>query len=245
MEYGDSQWQLGLPDAVLQYPEAYVFEPGADQYQCFPIALGNSESVQLEAIEILPDNDAIVHHVLVFVEENTLGQELDAMEEGPGYTCFGGPGTGGFRLVAGWAPGMAPLQLPDNVGMTLGPNATAIVQVHYSYAFQAGSDQTQVGFYYSEVPRDDELLFLPLVNDDFVIPAGAEDHEVSQSFTIPFGLAADLYFIAPHMHLLGKNISVDAEYPDGSASCLIDISPVGFQLAAVLPIPSAIVFGTG
>ena len=55
------------------------------------------------------------------------------------------------------------------------------------------------------------------------------DHEVTQSFTIPFGLAADLYFIAPHMHLLGKNISVDAEYPDGSASCLIDIPQWDFN----------------
>jgi len=243
--YDQSGWQLGEPDAVLQYAEPYFFEAGADQYQCFPIALGNNGEVQLDAIEILPDNDAIVHHVLVFVEDNTIGQDLDAMEEGPGYTCFGGPGTGGFRLVAGWAPGMAPIVMPEDVGITIEPNATAIVQIHYSYSFTSGTDQTSVGFHYSEAPRGNELLFLPLVNDNFVIPAGADDYAVTQSFTIPFGLYADLYFIAPHMHLLGKNISVEAEFLDGTASCLIDVPRWDFNWQRFYQYPDPIRLGWG
>ena len=36
-------------------------------------------------------------------------EQKDADEEGPGYTCFGGPGVGqSFGPVAGWAPGGLP-----------------------------------------------------------------------------------------------------------------------------------------
>lgn len=243
--YPGGEWQLGVPDQELVYDEAFTFEAGSDQYQCFPIRLNNSGQVQLEAIEVLPGNKAIVHHVLVFIEDNTIGEDLDAMEDGPGYTCFGGPGTGGFRLIAGWAPGMAPIQMPDDVGMTIEPGAMAIVQVHYSYSFTDGEDQTRVGLHYAEQERRQELVFLPLVNDNFVIPAGAPDHLVEQSFTLFPGLSAEIYFIAPHMHLLGKNISVEASFADGSETCLIDIPRWDFNWQRFYQYPEPIRVGGG
>lgn len=222
-------WELGPPDQTVSYLEDFVFEPGADVYRCFPMALNNSEEIQLEAFEILPGNPSIVHHVLVFISETNEGQSLDSGEAGPGYTCFGGPGTENIRLLAGWAPGGQAQIMPDGVGMTLKPNSTLIVQVHYHYSEVAGTDRTRVGLYFSDVERSKELLLLPIVNQNFIIPAGADDYLVTQEFTLPFGLSVDLYGIAPHMHLLGKSSWTEVRYPSGEESCLIDVPKWDFN----------------
>lgn len=218
-----AQWDLGQPDKILQYGEPFSFVPGPDVYRCFPLALENQETLSLKAYQVLPDNPEIVHHVLVFLEGTDEGQKLDSDEPGPGYTCFGGSGTGTFRLIAGWAPGMPPQEFRDGVGMEIPPFSTLIIQVHYHYSGAAGEDQTQVGLYFSETPHEKELLMLPLANTRFSIPPGAEEHEVTQSVTIPPGINGELHTIAPHMHLLGKTISVELARFDQEETCLIDI----------------------
>ena len=216
-------WELGTPDLTLQYGEPYGFEPGPDAYRCFPLALQNEQALSLKAYQIIPGNPEIVHHVLVFLEGTTEGQRLDEAEAGPGYTCFGGSGTGAFRLIGGWAPGMVPQTFRDGVGMEIPPQSNLIIQVHYHYSGAAGEDQTQVGLYFSEVPHEKELLMLPLANTRFQIPPGAEEFEVTQSVRIPPGINGEIHTIAPHMHLLGKNISVELTQSDNSSNCLIDI----------------------
>jgi hypothetical protein len=191
--------------------------------------LNNENSFQISAIEMLPGNPEIVHHILIFVSQTTTGRQLDQEEEGPGYTCFGGPGTEDIRLLAGWAPGGRGLILPDNVGMTIPPMATLVVQVHYHYSGTGGSDRTRIGLHIADEERDEEMLLLPLVNQDFLIPAGATDFEVTQEVTLPPGISAKLYGVAPHMHLLGKTISVQATYLDSSERCLIDIPKWDFN----------------
>ena len=235
-----NEWTYAVPDEIMEYSEPYSFEPGPDVYRCFPMALNNSEPRYVSAVEILPGNPEIVHHVLVFLEDNTLGQSLDAGEPGPGYTCFGGPGTGGFRLIAGWAPGMVPQVYPEGVGVTLPPNATLVVQVHYHYSGAAGSDLTKIGLSYNGEQHEKELLFLPLVNTNFTIPPGAKDHVVQQSVTLPNFVSAELYLIAPHMHLLGKTISVQLSLPEGDEQCLVDIPKWDFNWQRFYEYPAPI-----
>ncbi len=229
IEYPDSQWTMGEPDLALQYDESYVYEPGPDVYRCFPMAVNNSDTLQLGAIEILPGNPEIVHHVLVFLDEGESAFQMDQQEDGPGYTCFGGPGTGSVRLIAGWAPGSAPQRFADDVAITLPPNATLVVQVHYHFSTVGGPDQTRVGLSFTPEERDKELLLLPLVNSDFVIPAGAKGYQVSASVDIPSFISAELYAVFPHMHLLGQDISLQATFPDGSESCLVNIPKWDFD----------------
>jgi len=226
-----SEWQLGQPDYLLQYGEPYYFEAGDDVYRCFPIKLNNTEEIQISAIEVLPDNPEIVHHVLLFLanDKGVPARDLDSQEDGPGYTCFGGPGDGGFRVIAGWAPGQIPQVMPDDVGMTIPADATLIMQVHYHYSTNPGHDQTKIGIHQSQTQRSKELQLLPLVNQNFVIPAGKKDHLVEMSVTLPFSFWLDLYTIAPHMHLLGKDISVEARYPDGSEECLVHVPDWDFN----------------
>lgn len=221
--YIDGDWALGEPDYIFEYDEPFAFSAGPDQYRCFPVRLNNAEQLNLRALEVKPGNSEIVHHVLVFLSTGDTGIQIDEAEEGPGYTCFGGPETGNFQLLSGWAPGSTEILFPADVQMTLPADATLIVQVHYHFSTNAGTDQTQVALYFDEQERDKELLLLPLANFDFTIPPGETDYVVSQEVTLPQFIDAQVYSVFPHMHLLGKSISVEVEQPSGVQDCLVDV----------------------
>lgn len=216
-------WLLGEPDYVSVYEEPYVMGPGPDQYRCFPVALNNGSDLELRAIEILPGNAEIVHHVVVFLQVGNAGQVLDDAYPGPGYTCFGGAGVDDLVILGAWAPGMDPLVFPSDVGLTLPANGTIIFQVHYHSTGFPESDQTRIGLFFTEETREKAFQILPLEQDDFLIPAGVVDYPVSAQMRVPDGVHITLLSVAPHMHLLGDSIRAELVYPDGTEQCLIDI----------------------
>jgi hypothetical protein len=208
------EWQLGEPDAVIQMPELYNVPRRKDIYRCFVVPTGFDEDVWLKSVQVVPGNRQVVHHVILYLDETGRSAELDAMDEEPGYECFGGPGDGiqlgAGTMAGGWVPGTRVGLLPDGVGLLLPKGARVIVQMHYYPAGKEHSDQTKVGLYVAKATEtmNRRLVYLPLVNTSFRIPAGANDHEVAASVPVLPGLTAQVYMVVPHMHLLGKRIQV-------------------------------------
>ena len=223
-------WTLGTPDVVLA-PDAYeVPSSDRDIYRCFVIPTDFAEDRYLSAVEFVPGNRAIVHHVLTYLDTTGASVALDAAEPGLGYTCFGGPGflpTGG---LGGWAPGARPIVDPDGVGVLLPAGARVVMQVHYHNRRPGPeSDRTQIGLHFAKAPVDKQVRWLQLMNRVFLIPAGAPQHEVRASYTIPPGRNLHAVGISPHMHLLGRSMKVTATYPDGSRQPLIYIDDWDFH----------------
>jgi hypothetical protein len=54
------------------------------------------------------------------------------------------------------------------------------------------------------------ISFLPVVNPFFTIPPGASHHKVSAF--LPIVNTVELVQITPHMHLLGRQVTVDAHF---------------------------------
>ncbi|HUS05592.1 MAG TPA: hypothetical protein VMZ52_04830 [Bryobacteraceae bacterium] len=216
------EWQLGDPDLVLEMPEVYTVPRRQDVYRCFVIPTGLDADKFVSAVQVLPGNKQIVHHVLLFVDSTGQAEQLDAAEEGPGYTCYGGPGIDGSQggiasildLVSGlggWVPGTRIQPLPEGVAIGLPKKAKIVMQVHYYPAGRPGPDQTRIGLYFSKAPVKQRLRYIPIVNTTFKIPPGESAKVVTQNFRIPFLFDAKAYQIAPHMHLLGRQIKVEFE----------------------------------
>jgi hypothetical protein len=207
------EWQLGEPDAVLQMAEPYTPPRQKDVYRCFVLPGNFDENKFVQAVQVVPGNRQVVHHVLLFLDTTGEAERLDAQEEGPGYTCFGGPRVmltiGG--ALSGWVPGLRAQRLPDGIAVQVPARTRVVMQVHYFPGPRPGPDQTRIGLYYSRVPVERRLVYIPIVNLTFRIPPGAADHEVNASFMIPPLLDAKAILIAPHMHLLGRKIRVDLE----------------------------------
>jgi hypothetical protein len=92
IEYDDAgSWE---PDVFVQLPEPYTPQREPDDYRCQLVPWPAEETRYVTALRVIPDQKAMVHHVIVFVATPDQVEQYrawDAAEEGPGYTCYGGP----------------------------------------------------------------------------------------------------------------------------------------------------------
>jgi hypothetical protein len=229
-----SGWVLGQPDVVYKNPEPYTPPAQGDTYRCFTIPTNLKTTTYVSAIDTHPGDRETVHHLISFIDTTGESATLDANEAGPGYTCFGGPGfstLGG--TLGGWAPGSRPLELPEGTAFELPANARIVLQVHYHPHHGAPEpDQTEFAVYFAKKEPRATMRVLPVINQNFEIPAGASNHKVDAEFppapfTMPF--RAKLWFVAPHMHLLGRKMNVKMTMPGGETKCLINIDDWDFN----------------
>jgi hypothetical protein len=228
-----SGWTLGTPDVVLTLPQSFKpdFSRG-DVYRCFVLPTGLTEDRYVRAAEILPGARTMVHHVILFLDTSGQAQKLDDAEPGLGYTCFGGPGFDVNPLAStlgGWAPWNEPRFLADGMGLPLPKGSAVVMQVHYSAQNgTGGSDQSSLGIYFTKSSVQKRVLVAPVINQSFLIPAGASNYEVTASIPfLPFD--AHLIGVTPHMHLLGKTMRLTETRPDGQSVCLVDVPDWDFH----------------
>jgi len=225
-----SGWVLGEPDLVLANDEAYTPPPNVDTYRCFTVATNLVADKFVGAVDTHPGDRATVHHVLTFIDTTGESVALDEAEPGPGYTCFGGPGFTTTGTLGGWAPGSRPLEMPENVAFTLPAASRVVMQVHYHpHHGETSADRTQLGIYFSDAQAPKEMRIVPLINRNFTIPPNDARYRVDAEFPIAVPFPLKLWLIAPHMHLLGNEMTVQMELPNGATKCLIRIDDWDFN----------------
>ena len=220
------EWELGEPDQIIEMPESFTMTRGQETNRCFVLPVDLPVDRFVAAAQVKPGNRNIVHHAIVFLDTTGQAEKLDAAEEGPGYTCFGGPGikiNAGLGLglldslgaLGGWVPGARVQRLPEGVGIFLSKKARIVLQLHYNAFSRGGEDKTRIGLYFSkEGTVERRLMYVPVLNSSFVIPPGAEDYEVKASLRVPFFFDAKAIQIIPHMHTRGRQIKVELERSD-------------------------------
>ncbi len=230
IEFPDG-WPLGAPDLVVQSNVDYTPPTQGDMYRCFSVPTSSLRGDRwIGALSVKPGNAKIVHHVIAYGDPTGISALLDEGDPGPGYTCFGGPGFVTTDILGGWAPGSRGYFAPDGTGIKLTNNSRVVIQIHYHPTGEKETDRTPVGIYFSKSPVQRQLMVLPLVNMTFAIPAGAKNHEVTASFTIPPLISAKMWAVTPHMHLLGKKIKVELTKPgETTPNCLINVPDWNFN----------------
>jgi hypothetical protein len=223
-------WQLGKPDLVLTAAADFtVPAAGRDIYRCFVLPSGLTEDKTVAAVEFRPGNRRVVHHALFFLDDTGAGRKKAGDSADRAWTVSGG-GLGGIiptGSLGGWAPGAMPRLLPDGTGLYLRKHSDLILQIHYHPTGKEEKDRSTVGIYFTKKPAEKLVSGIPLVNRRLVIPAGAERHKVTAEFTVPVDV--QVVGIAPHMHLLGKEMKVVAVKPDGKKEPLIWIKDWDFN----------------
>lgn len=223
-----SDWALGTPDLIVQTPEDFVIPAqGEDIYRCFVIPTDLPADKYISAIEYHPGNRKIVHHVLGYVDITGGARFRDEKEAGPGYMCFSGPGVPTHGDLGGWAPGTQPSFLPEGVGRSLPKKADIVVQVHYHPSGKPETDRTTVGLYFAKTPIRQTLHWNAALNLGMKLPAGKPNTEIRANWQVPVDVVA--LGIAPHMHLLGRDMTMTATLPDGRSLDLIRINDWDFD----------------
>jgi mono/diheme cytochrome c family protein len=221
-------WALGTPDLVLE-PDTDFQIPadGKDIYRCFVIPTDLPQDQSISAIEYHPGNRRVVHHILAYVDVTGKARERDKADDGPGYMCFSGPGIEVHGDLGGWAPGNEPSRLPDGVGRVLPRKADVVMQVHYHPSGKPETDRTRIALYFSRKPIKQTLHWAAAAKWNLVLPPGESDIRVKG---YPWKVPVDVEALAvtPHMHMLGKSMTMMVTYPDGRTEPLVKIDDWDF-----------------
>lgn len=228
MSWSDD-WAFGKPDLVLTPEGSYELGgSGADEYRCFVVPSGLSETRYIQALEVRPGNRKVVHHVRAFADISGKARELDGADPKPGFDCSLGMMTPFKRIgIGGWAPGMVPDKAPDDIGVFLPAKADIVMEVHYHRNGLKQADRSTLGIWlHKETPKN-VAKSLIAVNLGIRIPPGVERHQERARVIVNKDIIAT--GVMPHMHLLGKEMKVTATYPDGRVEDLVWANPYDFK----------------
>ncbi len=229
-----SGWQLGEPDMVIQPSRSYhLAADGDDVYRNFVVKTNFTEDRYIRVVEVRPGNASVVHHVIAYVDAGANGSypseglETKTTDGQPGYTSFGGPGFVPSGMMAGWAPGNAPMPLPEGVAIPVPKGARIALQVHYHKNGKPETDLTRLGIHFYRGTVNKTVTGGLALNFFFRIPPGDPHYKVEA--TMPITTDMHVYAVTPHMHLLGREIKVWATLPDQTERDLVWIKDWDFN----------------
>ena len=135
---GESRVTLRMPQP---YQPSAPHGVGNDDYRCFLLDPHLTSDRFLTGTDVLPDDRAVVHHVILFrvdPDQVAAAAQLDAHDPGEGWTCFGDSGLpDGSDLdnapwLGAWAPGARESVDAPGYGVPLAAGSRIVMQVHYN-----------------------------------------------------------------------------------------------------------------
>ncbi|MFT7542177.1 MAG: hypothetical protein ACI9K5_003156 [Gammaproteobacteria bacterium] len=221
----NSDWAIGEPDVIFEVqrvleeldkqgellPSAGFAVPrdGTVEYQYFSVRTNYTEDRWIRALQIQPGAADVVHHVLVLCDDPSL--PMEARRENLEFNSF----------LAGYAPGDLPAVYPDGYGKRLPAGANLIFQLHYTPNGKERFDRSRLGLVFWDEKPIFEVITDSVINEDFVVPAGAENFEVRAEKLIDD--ETGILLLVPHMHTRGKDFRFIAHYPDGGSEELLSV----------------------
>lgn len=222
------RWQLGEPDLVVKPTRAFTLAAeGSDVYRNLVISIPISMRRYVRGIEFRPNTRA-VHHAFFRFDKTDRSRSLDGKDGQPGFGGIHAPKTCESPVTfASWQPGRIARFYSEDMAWPLEVGTDLVLQLHLQ---PIGKDEViapELAFYFTDKPGTAIAFKLPLDSYTIQIPAGATNHIVRDSFTLPVDV--EVRAISPHAHYLGKSMHGYAELPDGSRRWLMAIKQWDFN----------------
>jgi peroxiredoxin/mono/diheme cytochrome c family protein len=210
-------WQMPqAPDLVVPIQDAAFDVPaeGTVAYKYFVVDPGFTEDKWVRVAECLPNNRAVVHHIIVFVRPPAGTKSADGR---------------GMNFLVGYAPGTRPMVAPEHAAKRIPAGSKLVFQLHYTPIGTPQQDRSSIGMVFVKDPSTitHEVVTASAGNHTFAIPPGADNHEVLSARR--FGKDTELLSFFPHMHLRGKSFRYELELADGSREILLDVPRYDFN----------------
>lgn len=229
----NDEWRIGKPDLVLTMKEKFTIPAAAPEkgidYQRYVLPTNFEEDVWVQAVEAKPDARAVVHHMLVYIGEQTPASEGESRD---------------IDVLCSYVPGSKPSTFPPGLAKRIPKGAKLILEMHYTANGTEQVDQSSIAMIFSKEPPKHEFRSRFIANRKFTIPPHASNHAVSASTT--FDKDALILTLSPHMHLRGKSFLFRAIYPDGRTETVLSVPRYDFnwQHAYALKTPLQVPAGT-
>jgi hypothetical protein len=216
LSFDNPRYSLGEPDLVYRIAPQEIPATGILDYRYIPVELNLEKDVWVRAMEFVPGDRAVLHHVIAYVSS-------------PADRTMRGRETGAARgeQIAGFAPGRQPDEFQDSSGRLLRKGSNLLLQMHYTTSGKETVDETEVAIYLHDSPPEHVMSSGVAGQRRFLVPAFAKEHQLEGEQLIERD--AYLYEMTPHMHYRGKYMSYTAEYPDGTSELLLSVPKYEFN----------------
>ncbi|MEP7344105.1 MAG: MBOAT family O-acyltransferase [Gemmatimonadaceae bacterium] len=222
-------WDIGKPDLVIGLPAPQrIPAQGLLPYRYVSVDVDLPGEQWVQAIQLRPTAGSNLHHVLVFLE-----QQSDKLMAMPETSSVGGTGHveearhGLTSYFALYSPGSGSVVFPPGTAKRLPRRVRLVFQLHYMTTGTATTDSLRMGLVFSKQAPGFEVLTSSGYNKDFVIPPMDPHYPVSGTYE--FKEPGLLLSFLPHMHYRGRAFRYELVAPDGTRTLLLDVPRYGFN----------------
>jgi len=233
-------WNI-RPDVVFQMPTPLkIPAKGTVEYTYVAVSAPFKEDTWVLAGEIRPTDRAHVHHVIAMVRPK--GSKWMAQAQLGAEPYAPGPNRQADMVKAnkgdlsvltadflvGYVPGMEAQRFDiDHSAKLIPAGADIVLEVHYTANGTEGSDQVRVGLELAEEAPKRIFMSVGAAQPGLVIAPG--DPNAEAKATVKFGQPVDFVYMQPHMHLRGKDMKIEAQYPTGEKETLLNVPHYDFN----------------
>ncbi|MFT4626073.1 MAG: hypothetical protein ACI8PZ_004744 [Myxococcota bacterium] len=226
-----------------------------NEYRCFALEHGRDEAFYVTALGPRIDATPMVHHIVVYVDDEGNIPDHDPAE---GWDCINDMDGLDDGMIAGWAPGALPYVFPEGTGYRVEADERVVMQMHY---YNGAPDDTEMmdqsGYDFRTADSvSTELMMIPYGDYGFLIPAGARKYsygfeveipetiQLSEGVEVPFP-ELTLYGVFPHMHVLGTGYEFTVFQDDGTEECVVRSDNYDFDNQLTYDLKEPVVVGPG
>lgn len=222
----DAESELGEPTRIVEMAQAHTPPGDADEYYC---GMGDhtfESDTYIRAIEVIPDQKTMVHHVQVHIVSSGLCTVGDNMYS--------------------WRPGGKRLAFSQGDAALLPAGSRFALQMHYNtFGKEPAPDKTRVALW--ELPagtKPERVITRVGVSAlvPFITPGATESTGTSQNVG---GDGAEIIGVSPHAHMIANRLTATLERSGGKTECLTDVPDWSFewQLDYIFKDPLPLTFG--
>ena len=194
-------WRFGRdPDLIVPMSTKGYSIPasGTVDYQYFVVDPKITQDRWVSAAQVIPGDPSVVHHAIVFIRPPDDAEFI------------------GIGWLTAYVPGQMATVFPQGYARKIPAGSKFVFQMHYTPNGQATSDLSKIGLTFVDEPKvSHEVYTVVGIDQDFEIPPGATDHQVTARVA-RFPKDGELLAVSPHMHVRGKSFELRAARAEGS-----------------------------
>ena len=205
------KWKIGNPDVVTtMFEQHQVQATGFVPYRHVVLPYIFLSDTWVEAVEIRPDNPAVVHHCnMAYANREGVGEET---------------------FITGYVPGGQPMDLGrfDNGTAFFIPRYSVLgLQIHYTTTGKEEKCRISVGLRFPRRTVQKQLRHVLLDPHRIAIKPGDGAFPIQSQATLDRDV--NLLGMFSHMHVRGKDMTFFATRPDQPRETLLQISNYNFE----------------
>ncbi|MES2590533.1 MAG: hypothetical protein V4608_01525 [Bacteroidota bacterium] len=245
--------QLGKPDLIIKLRDIYTIKAlQSDQFLLMRVPYQIDKDTFVSAIEIVPGNRKLVHHVNAQLLSYEFDKKKDVFKGNTvvnldsfpdrlqAYKELNLPNDDGTYpmltpSVTNYLPGVTPPIYPDGIGgfKLLRKGAILLKDIHYGPSRIDTTDQTSFNvFYAKQAPKRPVQEFqMGTYGISPTVPALVVPPDTIMTFHSDYTVPVDISILTinPHMHLLGKQFLAYGVTPEKDTIRLIRINKWDFR----------------